>query len=169
MIIRKEALDKYGGFDEKLFFGDRDLGWRLRLCGYKMATALQSVCYHFGSHALGLFPSTTMVYYDYRDVIRVFLKNYSLSRLVKRLLLSLAIMFLISAYYTLKFRELSVFAVIRAVSWNIRNLRDTMKERSKIQKARVVSDSEIEKHMVSYPFLIYLAKMKLKNMKGEIF
>ena len=69
-IIRREVFDKCRGFDEKLTYGDCDLSWRVRLCGYNIATALRSKCYHFGSYATKrVFPATIQsfnVYYFQR-------------------------------------------------------------------------------------------------------
>ena len=165
MIVRREVLDKCGGFDEKLFYGDRDLGWRVRLFGYRMAMTLRSVCYHYGSYATKtLFPSVALSYFEYRDRIRILTKNYSFSRLVVRLPLSIFMMFIESAYSTLKFRTPCVSAWFKAILWNILNLRDTIKKRIEMQKKRTVSDDEIEKYMNPYPSLVTDFKRKISYL-----
>lgn len=48
MLVRCAALQEVGGFDEELFLyqEDMDLGWRLRLAGYRSVLAPGSVVWH---------------------------------------------------------------------------------------------------------------------------
>lgn len=48
MLIRKEAIEKVGGLDEKLFGGDDlDYSFRLRDAGYRLACCRRSYVHHF--------------------------------------------------------------------------------------------------------------------------
>jgi len=70
-------------FDPQLFYGDYDLSWRLRLCGYRLATSLKSIRYHYGSFATkSLMNHINVRLYNYQERLRVVLKNYSLKNLI---------------------------------------------------------------------------------------
>lgn len=170
LIIRKEVADKCGPFDEKLFFGDRDLGWKLRLQNHRIATALDSVCYHFAGsstpgHAtrvLFRFVPDVLCYHNYKDIIRILIKNYSLTQLVRKLPLSLTFMLGEAMSIALRFRNSSPFlGFLKALSWNLQNLNDTFIQRIRIQELRAVSDKEIAKHMNPHPFQILAIKKKI--------
>lgn len=159
VVVRREVLNKCGGFDEQLFYGDYDLGWRIRLYDYKIATAPESICYHFGSYTVkSLFSLFKQVYYRYRERIYVTIKNYSMSRAIVRVPLSLILIFLESVGLSLKFRKPCIVMPIKAALWNIGNLKKTMKKRAEVKRKRVVSDDEIEKYLVSYSTFIELIK-----------
>jgi len=156
-------LEKLKGFDEQLFFGDKDLGWRTRLLGYKIATSLSSKCYHYAGQTVKKLPSTEIFFQDYRERIYVMTKNYSLSRILIRVPISMSLMFLESIYLSLKSRKNVIAMFMKAILWNLINLRCLMKERKKVKHNKVVSDKAIEKNMVSYPFFIYGIREKLKS------
>ena len=165
LIIRKKIADMCGPFDEKLFFGDRDLGWRLRLQDHSIGTALNSVCYHFAGHStrkLFRFVPDVLCYHNYKDIIRILVKNYSLTQLVRKLPLSLIFMLGEATSIALRFRDSSPFlGFLKALSWNLRNLKDTFIRRIKIQRVRAISDREIQKYMNPHPFQILAIKKKI--------
>jgi hypothetical protein len=156
MIVRRHALLRIGGFDTWLFFGDFDLCWRLRLLGYKMAVALRSICYHYGSVATNMLVSPVKsVYNQDREILRVFLKNYSTGNLIKRTPLSVILMIVEAAYLSFKYKNpLCLANFLKALVWNLRKLKYTLFARYQIQNGRNVSDSEIEKKMLRYPVLL---------------
>lgn len=130
-----------GGFDERFFMyhEDVDLCWRLWLLGYRVITAPQAVAYHhFGGatrRARGL---------EWREVIgerncmRSLLKNYE-PRNVGRAFLRLLLLRLPLARKR---------AQIRNLLWNLAHLAETWKRRRKVQRARVRTDSELERLIV---------------------
>lgn len=161
VIYRKSILEKIGGFDEELFYGDLDLGWRVRLLGYRIATNLNSICYHYGSQATKKLWSRGTDYHDYKERIYVMAKNYSFPTFLKRIFPSLALFFFESLYSSIKLKKPHPLMLIKAIFWNLRNLKNLLNKRRNVQRNRVVSDNEIEKHMVSYPFFIYGFRKKL--------
>jgi len=156
MIIRKSALKKTGRFDEELFYGDFDLCWRLRLQGYHVAVALNSACYHLGSVATKmLFPLFKSVYHRYREILRVFLKNYSSRNLLKRAPLSVALALIEAAFLSFRYKQpVFLSTPLQAVIWNLKMLKNTLMARYQIQMARKVFDNEIEKAMLRYSVLL---------------
>lgn len=159
---RRIVLKKIGAFDENMFYGDYDLGWRTRLLGYKIAICLSSICYHYSGQATKeLFPKGN-AFQDYKERIYVMTKNYSSLTFLKRIPVSSVLWFLESLYGSLKSGEPDIVMLAKAISWNMTNLRSLITEARKIQQVRVVSDKEIEEHMLSYPLFIYGLREKIR-------
>ena len=75
-LFRRPAWDQVGGFDEDFFcyLEDVDLGFRLRLAGWRAMHVPGSVCYHAAS-ALSGRRSDFSTYYGQRNMVWTFVKN----------------------------------------------------------------------------------------------
>lgn len=158
VMLSGEALRKVGLFDETFFMyhEDLDLGWRLRLAGYKNVLATRSRIYHKYEFSR----SVAKLYYMERNRFVVFAKNLRL-----RSLLVLA-PFLAAADIALFFFAIkggwwreklrSWGSMLAPATW-----RHIMAERKKISVLRRVSDrvvadmfsSEISYQEVATPFV----------------
>mgnify|MGYP001220233024 CR=1 FL=1 len=76
-LYRRSALLEVGGFDEDFFcyVEDVDLGFRLRLAGYRSLYVPESVAHHVGSGTTGGQHSDFSVYHGHRNLVWVFEKN----------------------------------------------------------------------------------------------
>jgi GT2 family glycosyltransferase len=76
-LYRRTALLEVGGFDERFFcyFEDVDLGFRLRLAGYKAIYVPDAVVDHVGGASSGGKRSDFAVYHGHRNLVWCFLKN----------------------------------------------------------------------------------------------
>jgi GT2 family glycosyltransferase len=76
-LYRRSALLKVGGFDEDFFcyVEDIDLGFRLRLAGYRCLYVPDSVVHHIGSASTGGQHSEFAIYHGHRNLVWSFLKN----------------------------------------------------------------------------------------------
>jgi GT2 family glycosyltransferase len=76
-LYRREALLDAGGFDEDFFcyVEDVDLGFRLRLLGYKALFVPGAVVHHAGYASTGGRGSRTALYYGHRNLVWAFVKN----------------------------------------------------------------------------------------------
>lgn len=76
-LYRRSALRKLGGFDEDYFcyVEDVDLGFRLRLAGYRCLYVPQSVAHHVGSGTTGGQHSDFAMYYGHRNLVWTFVKD----------------------------------------------------------------------------------------------
>jgi GT2 family glycosyltransferase len=76
-MYRREAFIKVGGFDEDFFcyLEDIDLGFRLRLAGYRSLYVPDSVAYHVGSGTTGGSHSDFAVYHGHRNLVWTYIKN----------------------------------------------------------------------------------------------
>jgi GT2 family glycosyltransferase len=76
-LYRRSALRVVGGFDEDYFcyVEDVDLGFRLRLVGYRCLYVPQSVAHHVGSGTTGGQHSDFAMYYGHRNLVWTFVKD----------------------------------------------------------------------------------------------
>ncbi|MGR9107983.1 MAG: glycosyltransferase family 2 protein [Gammaproteobacteria bacterium] len=75
-MYRKDVFLQAGGFDEDFFcyVEDVDLGFRLRLLGYRCWYVAESVAYHVGSAVTGRH-SHFSIYHGHRNLVWTFFKN----------------------------------------------------------------------------------------------
>lgn len=76
-MYRRKALLEVGGFDEDYFCysEDVDLGFRLRLAGYRCLYVPSSVAHHVGSGTTGGQHSDFAVYHGHRNLVWTYVKN----------------------------------------------------------------------------------------------
>lgn len=76
-MYRKKAFEEAGGFDEDFFcyVEDVDLGFRLRLLGYRALYVPDSIAYHVGSATTGDRHSDFVVYHGHRNLVWTYVKN----------------------------------------------------------------------------------------------
>jgi len=170
LLIRNELFKKIGGFDEALFLmnDDADLAWRVRLLGYGVGCATESICYHYGNYATG-GQTPQNVYFLQRNRIRISIKNYSAGNITKRLGIILSLILLFGIYYAMNNKNVRYLtSVLKAFFWNIKYLRDTLYARKIVQRQRIVQDSEIEKHMIPYSTELYSFSIKIGLSQSNV-
>lgn len=144
-LINMSALDKTGLFDDRLFMyhEDVDLGWRLRLAGYKIILDPLSVAYHKYHYSKAKYK----FYYMDRNRFVVLCQNYRLLTIVL-ILPILVFMELGIIIFSIKngwFRE-----KIKGYLWILGHLPSILSQRIKTQfKIRRVPDREVVKFFVS--------------------
>ena len=76
-LYRRDALMSVGGFDEDFFcyVEDVDLGFRLRLMGYRCLLVPSAVVHHIGSATTGGQRSDFSVYHGHRNLMWTYVKN----------------------------------------------------------------------------------------------
>lgn len=76
-LYRRSVVRKAGGFDEDYFcyVEDIDLGFRLRLAGYRCLYVPDALAYHVGSGTTGGQQSDFAVYHGHRNLVWTFVKN----------------------------------------------------------------------------------------------
>ncbi|MEM3074538.1 MAG: glycosyltransferase [Candidatus Pacearchaeota archaeon] len=161
-LISIEALNNIGLLDEKYYsyYEDLDWGWRANLMGYKCIFEKKAIVYHKFS-ASWKNNNYKKVYLCKRNAIRAIIKNYELKNLLNKLPIIFIenLSFSIKSLYSKRLnnkipRNLKKqignhygikYALIplKSLFWNLYNLRDTLKERKKIQSKRKIEDNEI--------------------------
>lgn len=149
-VIRKEALREIKGFDETLGnFDDIDLGWRLRLFGWKTLYVPDSIIYHWTAKPWSARKKTNkssseLGYEFYLDnLLRMLIKNYELKNLFRYLPQAIAIMVIRAIINLFRGTAVPLVGVTKSLIWNIFMLPDTLKERAYIQKNRKIKDEEL--------------------------
>lgn len=150
LAVRKEIVDLISGFDEReaIFTEDLDFCWRIWISGYKIILFPGSVVYHLSKSVekrAGMNATYQKIYFNLaKNSFRSILKNYSFINILKFLPISMAVNLgrgLLVLY--VRGQKDALVGAAQGVIWNILNIADTLKERSKIQQMRKVSDSYI--------------------------
>jgi len=91
MFIKKDVFLEAGCFDDDYFaiFEDVDLGWRLRVMGYRVVMAPDSIVYHKGHGTLDSKKEEKKRFLMHRNALMTIIKNYDAENLKKILPLAL--------------------------------------------------------------------------------
>jgi GT2 family glycosyltransferase len=136
-LYRRDAIMTVGGFDQTYFcyVEDVDLGFRLRLRGYRCLYVPTAVVRHVGSGTTGKH-SDVSLYYGHRNVVWTFFKDMPLALLALFLLPHC----LMNIAAILKFSMRGQGNILlRAKLDGVRGLRRVLQERRRVQGARTGS------------------------------
>ena len=141
-LYRREALCEIGGFDEDYFcYGeDVDLGFRLRLAGYRCLYVPQSVAHHVGSGTTGGQHSDFSTYYGHRNLVWTFVKD--MPGLLFWVLLPLHVLLNLVSLVWFAMRGQGRL-ILRAKRDALLGLPKMWRKRQHIQKTRVASIGEV--------------------------
>lgn len=141
--VRKNVARNIGGFDLRLIHttDDLDFSWRVWIAGYRVVLAPNSKVYHYTkTHN----PGYKMYFHLSKNSLRMITKNYEFFNMIKFLPLCLAFNIIGGLYVLFVRRSLSgVFGVLLGITWNLFNIPDTLKARSRVQKLRKTKDKDI--------------------------
>jgi GT2 family glycosyltransferase len=141
MFMRVEAIRKAGLLDE-IFYAhmeEIDLGWRLRLLGYKIFCVPNAVVYHVG----GATELKEKFFLKHRNNLIVMMKNYSMSSLLYYFPGRMILDTLSALFFVFEGNSSRAFCVFKAYFWILKNLKAVFRARSDVQARRKVSDDEI--------------------------
>ena len=150
-LYRRSAVREVGGFDEDYFcyVEDVDLGFRLRLAGYRCLYVPLSVAHHVGSGTTGGQHSDFSVYHGHRNLVWTFVKD--VPGLLFWLLLPLHLVLNLVSIVWFAFRGQGR-VVWRAKRDALLGLPKMWRKRRQIQKSRIASISDIwrvlDKHLI---------------------
>ena len=145
ILMRLDLFLRLGGFEKSFFMyhEDLDLGWKIRLAGYRVVLARDSVIYHKYKFA----QSIKQYFWMERNRFFTVLKNYKIATILiflpAAVVMEIGLLFfaLIKGYF---FQKLRVYLeLLRYSFW-----RDVLAGRKLIKKIRQVKDREILKLFV---------------------
>ncbi|OOZ36750.1 glycosyltransferase family 2 protein [Solemya velesiana gill symbiont] len=141
-LYRRCTFLKMRGFDEDYFcyMEDLDLGFRLRLAGYKSMYVPTAVVSHVGSASTGGSHSDFSVYHGHRNLVWAFIKN--MPGVLFWLLLPLHVLMNLAAivWFSLKGQG----KVILRAKWDaLKGIPKAWRKRKEIQSSRVATVGEI--------------------------
>lgn len=146
MLVRADLFTNLGGFDPGMEDAGAgvDLCWRAQVAGARVMVVPASRVRQAGRDQL----DPDQGYVERRNHLRTMLKCYSAFHLVRVLPQAalLALAEVIVALFTSKRDEAS--QVVRAWTWNLKNLGDTRSRRGRVQGSRTVGDSELRRLQV---------------------
>jgi GT2 family glycosyltransferase len=149
-LYRQSALLKAGGFDNDYFcyVEDVDLGFRLRLLGYRCMYVPESIAHHIGSAITG-DRSDFSVYHGHRNLVWTYVKNMPGILFWILLPIHLAFNFIAVLYFTIRGQG----RIILRAKWDaIQGISKMWYKRRQIQNSRRASVMDIwrmlDKHIL---------------------
>lgn len=141
-LYKKEAFDAVGGFDEDFFcyFEDVDLGFRLRLAGYRCLLVPEAVAFHAGSASSGGRHSDFALYHGHRNLVWSYIKNMPGILLWMFLPLHIVLNLITVIWFSLRGQGR---VILRAKRDALLGISRMWRKRYNIQKKRKVSSFEI--------------------------
>lgn len=126
LLIKKSLFQNLGNFDEGyIFCGEEyDLSFQVKRNGLKIMYTPKAVFYHQFKRSKN--PNPEILFSHYRGKIRYILKNGRADHLLIFLPLQLVIMPLL---HLLKGETNNLTALIKAIRWNLKNLKQTIRSR----------------------------------------
>ena len=140
-LYRKDVFVEVNGFDEDFFcyMEDMDLGFRLRLLGYRCSYVPESVAHHIGSATTGKH-SDFSIYHGHRNLVWTYVKNMPGALFWILLPIHLALNFFSIIYFIFKGQG----GIILRAKWDaVRGISKMWRKRRQIQKNRRVSILDI--------------------------
>lgn len=141
-MYRRSALQEVGGFDEDYFcyVEDVDLGFRLRLAGYRCLYVPQSVVHHVGSGTTGSQHSDFAVYHGHRNLVWTYVKDMPGILLWLLLPLHLSMNILAVCVFVLRGQGR---IILKAKQDALLGLPAIWRKRRQVQARRVISSRQI--------------------------
>lgn len=151
LLTKKEAIKAAGGlFDDDFvsYFEDSDFCHRVWLAGYRVIFYPETFIYHKVGYTSKRMSQIGINYNSLKNSVAAYFKNLGTTSLLTILLPHLFLITGLGFYYVFRFRFDKARMVFGALTWNIINLQKNIRKRKKIQRLRVVSDTEIFKHVL---------------------
>jgi len=148
IAVRKSVLDEVGLFDETFFinYEDVDLCWRIWLRGYRVVFCPGSIVYH---RSRAVTRRQKNMFHSAKNCLRMLMKNYSGINLVRYSPLLLVLEIGSSLILATQRKFDASLAVVKAIFWNVKCLKDTIRERRRSQRfIRKIPDSYVMKRMI---------------------
>jgi GT2 family glycosyltransferase len=138
MIMRREALEKVGGYDPDYFIyaDDMDTGFRIFLAGYRILSCPRSVIFH----KYRFLRNPRNFYYLNRNRMYTFLKLYETKTYIK---LIPPIMVYETAMIGYALLNGYLLHLLRAYADVLKNIRQIQKKRSQIREYKKISDDVV--------------------------
>lgn len=143
MLVRRDVIDRVGLFDPDFFayFEETDFCMRVWMAGWRVVYEPSARIVHAGGAASSQRPSSFIMYHSSKNVIMTYLKNFSFAYALRAISGILILYVTWCAISIMTGKISSVYAVLRALWWNVVHLRETLDKRKEIQHTiRVRSD-----------------------------
>jgi len=170
LLTRAKTFLEVGMFDSDFFLyhDDVDYAWRLRLSGYKVKCVKSVRVYHIGSATLGV-ESPTYYRYMLRNVVWTLVKNSSMKTLTLRLALLVveSIISFLLHHLIIRRDPILAKAVVQGLFEGMASLKKATSKRALIQRARKVSEEDIDGAMSPEVDLELLIPRSVRQWLGK--
>jgi len=159
-LIKSAILKEVGLFDPDYFWchEDTDLSMRIRLRGYKILLAPNSVVHHKRSPTVSRMDPAVLAYYSRRNMLMTILKTYEARNLLTLGLVHILSVLVIGLWQLSRKRYDHLGAILKAIWWNVKNFRRTFMKRTIVQNMRRVRDEELFENFDSFNLYRLIAK-----------
>ena len=141
--IRRDLFEAIGVFDPTYFsyFEETDLFWQVWLRGYRIRFAPHALAYHKVGGTAARMSYAFVDYHSFKNRIRTIIKNAGAGTLCWMLPYHLVCCAGLVAIHALRPQRWgNGWAIVKAIGWNLTHLADTWRARSRVQRARRISD-----------------------------
>jgi GT2 family glycosyltransferase len=167
-MVRKEAFEEVGGFDE-IFFAhmeEIDLCWRFHLAGYLVWSVSQSVIYHKNAVTLPMY-TEKKYYLNHRNSLIMLLTNYTIPISIYVLPIRWTLDVIAILYAILHGDWKHIKGIAKAHAWIVFNPIKIYKKRKRVKPIRKVRDRDILKEMYKGS-IVYAHYILRKNRYSDL-
>jgi len=162
MLVRKKIFTAVGGFDPDYFIGyeDVDLGWRIRLLGYKVVFVPTSIVYHIGRASTSRKRDLES-FHVHKNCMMTLIKNYGLINVLLRLPANMMLRLCLSLSPFEETRDISAVGLtgIKAILWVLLKFPEIWEKHMWVQSnIRKVSERQIKQLMLDSRFEVDLLR-----------
>jgi GT2 family glycosyltransferase len=145
LLIRRLALDDVGAFDPDFFayFEESDLCWRLWIAGWRVGFVADARVLHKLGATASTLPTPFVQFHSFKNRICTLLKNLGPARLAWMAPYHVTLCLALAVWYALRGRFALASAIVRAVGWNLKQARETLRKRRVVQARRRVADRDL--------------------------
>lgn len=142
LLTRRTIIDKVGLFDDDFFsyFEESDFCWKVWLAGFKVIYFPDAHIYHMLGATSKKMNQVMINYHSFKNRLRSLLEYLEPKNILAIYSIHISIYIGLMIYYFCKLQFDKSSMIYRALLWNLINLSTTMKNRSKIQRLRKISD-----------------------------
>lgn len=172
LAVKKEVLEKIGGYDNLLnnYTDDLDFSWRIWIAGYRVILSYKSIVYHYTksvTRRANVGSNNFDIYFHMaKNSFRSILKNYETKNVIRYLPISIFVNTSRAILVLLRRGDFSaLFATTLALWWFLKNLPDCLESRAKTQSIRKFNDKKILKEVFVRGSLIDIYNRNYRSSK----
>lgn len=172
MIVRKDILNKIGGFDEMYKFGieETDVTWRCWLAGYEtLFYPYITVFHYFGTARKGkkYYVNARIHYEGCKNMIAMHIKNLGPKNMILMLPVHITCWFVLACASLVRLDRYKSSALFKGLFWNLTHFPMVLKKRKFVQKTRVISDDDLFKIVGAKREPSYYVKKGVSYLTGK--
>ncbi len=169
MLFRRAVIESVGLFDGDFFayFEETDFCHRVWLAGYTIGYAPEAIIYHKIGGTSNNMNNAFIQFHSFKNRINSYIKNLGPIELIKILPLHLLLCEIAAIIFIIRNRFDLFIGINKAIYWNIRNIKNTLRKRRIIQtKIRKIKDKDLMTIIKRNPPVRYYYYLFAKSLIG---